>query len=175
MKCAQAQEWMSEKLDQALQSDRSAQLDQHLHDCPQCREEWAALRESWELLGTLPELEPSPLFRAQVWEKIRNEKEPAAAWSLKRWLSGLGLTLAGVALCFRLTAPAPLATPTLPVSPHTEVAQSIGAGELQEWDASVEVLPAFDSVADEDSPLASLPLGDLSHDYFAMDETLEEL
>jgi hypothetical protein len=174
MKCAQAQEWMSEKLDQALENTRSAQLDQHLQDCPQCREEWVALRESWEMLGTLPELEPSPLFRARVWEKIRHDKAPAAAWSLKRWLSGLGLTLAGVALCCKLTAPPPLATPTLPLTPHHETAQSVGAGELQEWDASVEAMPGFDSMAGEDSPVANLPLGDLSHDYFAMDETLEE-
>ena len=95
MKCAQAQECMSEKLDRRLDARRSLQLDGHLQDCSACREEWVALSESWELLGSLPQLEPSPLFRAQVWEKIRQDKAPAT-WSFRRWLGGLGLSLAGL-------------------------------------------------------------------------------
>ncbi|MBS2034292.1 zf-HC2 domain-containing protein [bacterium] len=174
MKCNQAQEWMSEKLDHALDAQRDLQLERHLHDCAQCQSEWIALSQSWELLGSLPELSPSPLFRAQVWEKIRHDQAPAPLWSLKRWLSGLGLSLAGLMLCFRLTAPPPLATPTLPPPTPAVATQSLAASELQEWDASVEVMPGLDSVAQDDSPLASLPLGDLSHDYFAMDEKLEE-
>lgn len=175
MKCAQAQECMSEKLDDALDAARSQQFDQHLHGCSTCQQEWQALQQSWELLATLPELEPSPLFRAQVWEKIRQDKAPSS-WSWRSWLGGLGLSLAGLALCLKLTAVAPLASPTLPPPVRPETSQSLAAGELQEWDASLEVLPSLDSVvAHEESPLAVLPLGDLSHDYFAMDKTLEEI
>lgn len=174
MKCTQAQEWFSEKLDGALDPARAAQLEGHLMDCADCQSEWAALSQSWELLGSLPEISPSPLFRAQVWEKIRQEPTPAPVWSLKRWLSGLGLSLAGLMLCLKLTAPPPLATPTLPPPSLAVSNQTLAANELQEWDASVEVMPGLDSVSKEDSPLASLPLGDLSHDYFAMDEKLEE-
>lgn len=174
MKCTEAQEWMSERLDQALDSQRENRLDAHLHDCAHCRQEWQALRDSWELLGTLPELEPSPLFRARVWEKIRLDRQ-APAWNFKRWFGGLGLSLAGLALCLSFSAHAPLATPTLPPPVHKIMAQNLAAGELQEWDASLEVIPSLETVANEDSPLASLPLGDLSHDYFAVDDTLEEL
>ena len=165
MKCAQAQEWLSEKLDDSLDGARSTQLNSHLHDCAACRQEWEALRESWQLLGTLPELEPSTLFRAQVWEKIRHDKAPAG-WSFKRWLAGLSLSLASLALCLNLSAGTPLATPTLPPPTQQELAQNLAAGELQEWDASVEVLPSLEAVAQDDSPLAAVPLGDLSHDYF---------
>ncbi|MFN8609924.1 MAG: zf-HC2 domain-containing protein [Vulcanimicrobiota bacterium] len=174
MKCAQAQEWMSEKLDGALESSRSEKLEQHLQGCPHCQQEWSALAESWAMLGSLPELSPSPLFRARVWEKIRHDSPPTPVWSLKRWLSGLGLSLAGLMLCLKLTAPAPLASPTLPPPTPALAPQTLAAAELQEWDTSVEVMPGLDTVAEEDSPVASLPLGDLSHDYFAMDETLEE-
>ena len=173
MKCAQAQEWMSEKLDGALEATRSQQLDQHLHDCSACHQEWQQLEQSWELLGTLPELQPSPLFRAQVWEKIRQDKVPAT-WSIRRWFGGLGLTLAGFALCFKLSAAPPLASPTLPPPQRAEVSVNLSTGELQEWDARLEVVPSLDSlIALEESPLAAVPLGDFSHDYFAMDETLE--
>lgn len=174
MTCTQAQEWMSEKLDQALDSQRSAKLDGHFHSCQSCRQEWQILRQSWELLGTLPELEPSPLFRARVWEKIRRQPAPAA-WSFRRWFAGLGLSLAGLALCLDFSAGRPLATPTLPPPMNKELAQNLAAGELQEWDASLEILPSLEGMADEDSPLAAVPLGDLSQDYFAMDDTLEEL
>ncbi|MBX3171294.1 MAG: zf-HC2 domain-containing protein [Candidatus Eremiobacteraeota bacterium] len=173
MKCTQAQEWMSEKLDQALDRQRADRLDEHFQDCSQCRQEWQALRESWELLGILPELEPSPLFRARVWEKIRHDQK-APAWNFKRWLGGLGLSLAGLALCLNFSANAPLATPTLPPPAPKELAQNLAAGELQEWDARVEVIPSLEAVAREDSPLTAMPLGDLSHDYFALDDTLEE-
>ena len=175
MKCTQAQEWMSEKLDQSLDAQRTSQLNGHLLRCESCRKEWEDLRESWDLLGSLPELQPSPLFRAQVWEKIRQDKVPAAGWSLRRWLGGLSLSLAGLAFCLSLSATTPLATPTLPPPVQKELAQNLAAGELQEWDASVEVVPSLEAVAEDDSPLAVLPLGDLSHDYFAMDDTLEEL
>ena len=173
MKCAQAQECMSEKLDRRLDAQRSLQLDGHLQDCSACREEWVALSESWELLGSLPQLEPSPLFRAQVWEKIRQDKAPAT-WSFRRWLGGLGLSLAGLVVCLNLSATTPLATPTLPPPVQKEMAQNLAAGELQEWDASLEVLPSLGTVANDDSALAALALGDLSHDYFAMDDALEE-
>jgi len=171
VKCSQAQEWLSEKLDDSLDATRAAQLDGHLHDCAACRREWEGLRESWELLGTLPELEPSPLFRAQVWEKIRHDKAPAS-WNFKRWLAGLSLSLASLAVCLNLSASAPLATPTLPPPMQKELAQNLAAGELQEWDASVEIVPSLEAVAEDDSPLAVVPLGDLSHDYFG---PLEEL
>jgi anti-sigma factor RsiW len=172
MKCPQAQEWMSEKLDGALDATRSQRLDQHLYDCSGCHQEWRELQQSWELLGRLPELQPSPLFRAQVWEKIRQDKVPTI-WSVRRWLGGLGLTLAGFALCFKLTAAPPLASPTLP---PPQVSVNLSAGELQEWDAGLEIVPSLDSlIALEESPLTAVPLGDFSHDYFAMDDTLEGL
>ena len=175
MKCTQAQEWMSEKLDAALDAARSQQLDQHLQECSACDQEWHVLQASWDLLGTLPQLEPSPLFRAKVWEKIRQDRAPVG-WSFRRWFAGLGLSLAGFALCLRLTAAPPLASPTLPPVVRHQLAVNVSAGELQEWDASFEVIPSLDSlVASEESPLAAVPLGDLSHEYFAMDETLEGL
>lgn len=174
MKCSQAQEWMSEKLDQVLDASRTARLDGHLQSCPTCRKEWDDLRQSWELLGALPELEPSPLFRARVWEKIRQQPVPAG-WSFKRWFAGLGLSLAGLALCLNFSTGTPLATPTLPPPVNKELAQNLAAGELQEWDATLEVIPSLEAVTRDESPVATLPLGDLSYDYFAMDDTLREL
>jgi hypothetical protein len=165
VKCAQAQEWICEK----LEGTRAAQLDLHLQDCSECR----AMRESWQLLGGLPELEPSPLFQARVWEKIRQQPRTTTR-SWRRWLGGLGLAAAGLALCMNLLPPAPLATPTLPPPVEKELAQNLAAGELQEWDTNFEVVPGLEVAAADESPVAVLPLGDLSHDYFAVDDTLED-
>lgn len=160
MKCAEAQE--------AIYGTPNPLLDAHCQSCQECRE----LRQSWELLGQLPELTPSPLFQARVWEKIRLE-ERAPAWNFKRWLGGLSLSLAGLAVCLNLSAATPLATPTLPPPVQKELAQNLAAGELQEWDASLDFMPSLDeAVAVDDSPVAVLPLGDLSHDYFAEEPPL---
>ncbi len=58
--------------EESLSPEHRRELSQHLKQCPECQEERDLFLESWEALDTLePELEPSPLLRAQVWEKIR--------------------------------------------------------------------------------------------------------
>lgn len=181
MNCQLAQEWMGEKLDGQLPPDRLAQLDAHLEGCASCLNEWKGLESSWDLLGSLPELEPGPLFRAQVWEKIRLEPPTPArpSWTLawRRWLVALSAAAACAVGVVRLSAPVPLATPT--ATPGLTLEQDILPQGVQEL-GSLEVIPPLESLAQEDDGLeTSMPLGDLSHDYLAMshdavDETLEE-
>jgi hypothetical protein len=95
----------------------------HIEACGPCRAERELFLESWSALDEFePELEPSPLIRARVWEKIREEEqlpppliEPETAESLTGVLQKL--TVAGIALLLgfglgRGLAPSPPASPT---------------------------------------------------------------
>lgn len=177
MRCQQAQEWMSERLDGVLEPARESGLEQHLHQCAACQQEWQELQTSWDLLGQLPELEPSPLFRAQVWEKLRQQPEPATvAWPWwRRCLGGLALGAAGLALCLNLY---PKNVPS--AGPSAPLAVVVPAVEVEEWDPSFEVLPSVDALAQDAPVVERLPLGDLSDNYFAfsdasLDPAQEEL
>ena len=44
MKCDAMREWFSDRLDDSLDPDRSAQVDQHLAQCASCLAEFEALR-----------------------------------------------------------------------------------------------------------------------------------
>lgn len=177
MKCEQYSEWMSERLDGALDAQRSATLDQHLEACSGCREEWRLLSESWNLLGELPELEPSATFRAEVWEKIRQTPGTVGGW---QWVRRLLLPLAATGACLTLAlglwggprGPVPQATPLVANTvPDKEIPQTA----MQDWEPRLEVIPDPMVLAEEqDAPLEPVPLGDLSHDYLASSETAFE-
>lgn len=191
MKCDNYSEWMSERLDGALDNERAQRLDSHLENCSECRREWRELEQSWQMLGQLPELEPSPLFRAQVWEKIRLAPPPQLSlWSRWRGLwAGAGVALAGLALTLSFgssllavpssPAPAVIASAS-PTQVEIEDEVELPRMALSDWDASVNEMPDFDYTESESTSLDPLPLGDLSHEYLAwsdsaLDETLEGL
>ena len=62
--------------DDALSELEKAGLATHLSDCEECALERELFLESWSALGELSdeELEPCPLLRAKVWQKIREEE-----------------------------------------------------------------------------------------------------
>lgn len=172
MQCEQYQEWMSERLDGELDSTRIATLDRHLEACTGCREEWQLLNESWQLLGELPEIEPSPIFRAQVWEKVRQSPAPAVTgW---RWVRRLLLPLLATTTCLVLAMGLRPATPPKPEP--VQVANTIPDKEIPQvaLESRADVMPDPLLVVEEDVPLEPLPLGDLSHDYLASSDTAFE-
>ena len=187
MKCCQAQEWMSERLDGVLEPARSQLLDQHLAGCPECAQEWIALAASWKLLGSLPELEPSPLFRARVWEKIRLAPPPQRSpWpALRSWWAGLAVAAAlalVVGLGYHRPEIQPSAAPTQLAANAAAPRRSLPAEPIdstQGWD-SFEVIPSVDILAQEDPLDEQVSLGVMSDDYLAcsqkvLDDTLEGL
>jgi hypothetical protein len=50
----------------ALQLEEHSRFDQHLRECPTCREEFEELRSGWEMLGQLPAVRPPRSLRAQT-------------------------------------------------------------------------------------------------------------
>lgn len=184
MNCEQVQEWMCERLDGVLDGEPFRRFEQHLQSCPDCRQQWEDYQASWELLGELPQLEPSPLFRAKVWERIRLEPQPASPWwlPLRRWLAPAALASAlmlGVVCLPRSLTPAP--------DTDTEIQLASRPAPLdlvpQEMAPTLEVgvMPSLEELDRQEDPLLEpVALGDLSNDYLAfageaLDDTLEEL
>lgn len=90
--------------EEELSDDECSKLAKHIEKCENCRQERELFLESWSALDEFePELEPCPLIRAKVWEKIREEEqlpppliEEETAESFNKVLQTL--SLAGLAL-----------------------------------------------------------------------------
>jgi hypothetical protein len=64
-------------------------VDEHLHECAQCRTSYEALQGVLAMVEALPVAEPGPQFEARVWNKIAPKLErPGFDWSvLTAWMS----------------------------------------------------------------------------------------
>lgn len=90
--------------EEELSREDCSKLAKHIEKCQDCRQERELFLESWSALDEFePELEPCPLIRAKVWEKIREEEqlpppliEAETAESFNKALQTL--SLAGLAL-----------------------------------------------------------------------------
>lgn len=133
--CSSYEDLLFEPEEDLSQAD-SLRLAQHIEVCEACREERDLFLESWSALDEFePELEPSPLIRAKVWEKIREEEqlppplleiETETAESFASFFQKL--TIAGVALLLGFGLGRGMQTP----APPTEApiaSQSVQASE----------------------------------------------
>ncbi|HUU37071.1 MAG TPA: zf-HC2 domain-containing protein [Candidatus Desulfaltia sp.] len=88
MKCALAQEWISESLDGELGAKREAELKAHLEGCPDCRalaRDFAAIVRQAKNLSSA---EPSPAVWPRVATAVREslKEAPAAVPEKRDWL-----------------------------------------------------------------------------------------
>lgn len=164
MNCGQAQEWMNDRLDQALDVRLLRAHDEHLAECGACRREWKLMESSWQALELLPVAELSANFQAGVWEKIRRQPAVVVPFDSGRRVSGrsslswgkLALPLlasaASLVLGVGLLRPVPLpaAEATRPTVARVASASSASAGDSVEGDVE---------------------LGRMSHDYLAFSES----
>lgn len=80
--CDRCEDWAEHlyEPEDALTPDELDGLNSHLQLCPDCTLERELFLESWLALDEGEEdLEPSPLLRAQVWERIRQEGPATSA------------------------------------------------------------------------------------------------
>jgi len=66
MKCERARELMSEYLEGSIDYALTATVRAHIDKCDGCRSDIKAFQRTWDLLGTLPEVEPPSDFRHDV-------------------------------------------------------------------------------------------------------------
>lgn len=109
MNCQDFQDRLSEYVDGTLAPDDREAFCSHRDGCEGCREELSLFESALAAVDdAFPELEPSPLFVAQVWERIRQEPPAPAGWrqvlaGWLRWSPSRQLSLALASLVLVLT------------------------------------------------------------------------
>lgn len=101
MRCLEAHEWMSLKLDGRLSVAEQSQLDAHLNCCPACAEQWRQWQEIDALLAGTPMVPAPSRLAVQVLARIQRRPRWGALWGSVVLLS-LGLVL----LCMLYAVPA---------------------------------------------------------------------
>lgn len=99
MQCKQAEQLIGEYLDGRLTAPVTAKLQAHLHDCPACRMELAALQQTLARLQNLPQAPLPDGFVGKVSAAVRQQAKQRAPGRLQllRWLTP-ALTL--LVVCF---------------------------------------------------------------------------
>lgn len=89
MECKDYRERFPLLLADSLDEIQKSEIESHLAACPECREEFATAKEIWELLGELPQPDPSSGMRAGFDAILSNYKEELILRRnpLKEWLS----------------------------------------------------------------------------------------
>lgn len=131
MRCEQASEMMSARLDERLDSAESALLETHLAECSACQAEWQRMQILDQLLSSAPMI-PAPV-RVRVQVMTRLERRDQAR---RVFIGGTTLTLGTVALALLMVAPALLGlldasgiTPALLYGGPKTFSHLLGVGE----------------------------------------------
>jgi hypothetical protein len=87
-------------------AESAANVDQHLHQCAQCRTSYEALLGVLAMVETLPVAEPGPQFEARMWNKIAPQlKRPGFDWSkLTAWMTPKLLVAGGAVAALLVVA-----------------------------------------------------------------------
>jgi cell division protein FtsL len=72
MNCDRVREQLAESL---MEGHESFDLQVHLRDCANCREEYASVKQTWETLGLLPVGEPGPAVRQRFYQTLEAYRE----------------------------------------------------------------------------------------------------
>jgi len=80
MNCDQAQERLSEYLDNRLDDADRLEIEGHLASCPRCLPEAKHLRDGIKAIADLPEVEPPAGFSQRVMARVRAEAAGPALW-----------------------------------------------------------------------------------------------
>lgn len=88
MECKKLQERLSAYLDNEVSGQERRLLEEHLRSCAECRTELEALQAAGDVVKTLPEVTPSPDFRARFWQKVRESAPVQTLWEriALRWI-----------------------------------------------------------------------------------------
>lgn len=70
MNCRSIRKRLSAYQDKELSSDEQDRIRSHLQDCPECNERYAGFQHTWEVLGELPGIHPTPGFYLELRKKI---------------------------------------------------------------------------------------------------------
>ncbi len=102
MRCKQAGQMMSERLDDRLDSADSALLDEHIAACGACQAEWRSLQALDTLFSSAPMAQPPLRVRVQVMTRLarRDQARRAVAGGATLMLGTVSLALLALAPIF---------------------------------------------------------------------------
>lgn len=150
MDCRHAQQFVSPYLDQQLTGLEMLEMQQHLAECRQCAEEYAAARQIKILLRSVTVSRPETSLEERILNRLAEEERRGdlflpmstprlalpAIWQAPSPLSlpppsrGRRLTTAFALSCLAVfTVAAPFASTTIEVSPPAEQASSVSLGQ----------------------------------------------
>ena len=112
MTCDQVKEHIADYLAGALSQTEAEELDEHFAQCAACKQETAALSETWEMLGLLEQerltVQPSAQLRSRFYESLEAYRQglesPAPGpvrrrffdWGWKGWAWSAALLIGGL-------------------------------------------------------------------------------
>jgi anti-sigma factor RsiW len=108
MKCDQVKEHIADYLAGALSRTEAEELDEHFAQCAACKQETAALSETWEMLGLLEQEQPSAQVRPRFYQSLEAYQQGLQAatpppakrrffdWGWQGWAWSAALLVAGL-------------------------------------------------------------------------------
>ena len=80
MNCKDVQGLLVAYIDSVLDPETNIDVQTHLKTCQICWREENLLTSTWNALGALPAVQPSPHFQARFWERVRQEEADSNKW-----------------------------------------------------------------------------------------------
>lgn len=94
MHCDKVLDHLSDYCEGTLPPALRAAVQGHLDACASCRAEAEGLQDVWQLLDTVPEVEPPADFRTMVWQRIEAEQARGQATRRPRFVLNWRMLLA---------------------------------------------------------------------------------
>ena len=70
MDCKRLKTQIYDYLDNELHNREMEQFKVHLSACEECQKEYEAIKKTWDVLGVLPKVEPTPDYMSRFWAEI---------------------------------------------------------------------------------------------------------
>jgi len=102
MNCQEVRKQIPDLLHDGLDDGEAGPLQEHLHSCPACWQEWHEMHETWTRLGILPEEQPGPELRRNFYRLLESSRLEAAQAGRPAWRLQFGRLRSG----WRFPAPA---------------------------------------------------------------------
>lgn len=80
MNCQSIQDLLIEYITGQTEESIHQAIASHLEQCPNCQEKSSEIESIWKDLGTLNQLEPSPLLRQRFYAMLDKETHPGHSW-----------------------------------------------------------------------------------------------
>jgi hypothetical protein len=96
MNCKEIQDNLSAYIDKALPEKEMVLIEEHLSRCPECLEEYEAIKDTINMISSLEEIIPPASFRRELRQKLekaaQKQEKPSVQGLIHTWLSKLRIS-----------------------------------------------------------------------------------